>query len=74
MENSGYRCYSGGADYHNIDRISRMWCMPVTVATWKRRADIRGDGTQMAEKVMAERVKETPLKGIDDAALGAAGR
>ena len=59
--------YSGGADYYNIDRIVGCGVWPVTVATTLLKPGGYQRFTQMAEKVMADGVKE--WKGIDVAAL-----
>ena len=64
--------YSGGADYYNIDRIVGCGVWPVTVATTLLKPGGYQRFTQMAEKVMADGVKE--WKGIDVAALIAGGR
>ena len=59
--------YSGGADYYNIDLIVKSGVWPVTVATTLLKPGGYQRFTQMAEKVMADGVKE--WKGIDVAAL-----
>lgn len=59
--------YSGGADYYNIDRIVGCGVWPVTMATTLLKPGGYQRFTQIAEKVMAEGVKE--WKGIDVEAL-----
>jgi putative selenate reductase len=59
--------YSGGADYYNIDRIVGCGVWPVTVATTILKPGGYQRFTQMAEKVMADGVKE--WEGIDVEAL-----
>jgi putative selenate reductase len=59
--------YSGGADYYNIDRIVGCGVWPVTVATTILKPGGYQRFSQMAEKVMADGVKE--WNGIDVEAL-----
>ena len=59
--------YSGGADYYNIDRIVGCGVWPVTVATTLLKPGGYQRFTQMAEKIMADGVKN--WEGIDVAAL-----
>lgn len=59
--------YSGGADYYNIDRIVGCGVWPVTMATTLLKPGGYQRFTQIAEKIMAEGVKE--WNGIDVEAL-----
>lgn len=59
--------YSGGADYYNIHRIVSCGVWPVTVATTLLKPGGYQRLSQMADRVMADGVKE--WKGIDVEAL-----
>lgn len=60
--------YSGGADYHNIDKIYNLGIWPITMATYFLKTGGYQRGNQIAEKLEGLEFKE--FNGVDVEGLG----